>query len=256
MTLASTFPSTSSPMTHPRRGFPTRTRWSLVERAFARPSPASRAALEELLQAYRAPLLDFARRLDPDPRRAEETVQAFLLDVVEDLASGERRGLAKADPSRGRFRSFLRTAYRHFACNAHDHASARMRGGDATHVDADDHDITSGAPLSDRLFDRAWGQALLDRALDRLGEEEARAGNGPLFEALRDRLTDDDGERLRAVGERFGMSEDAVKQALRRLWGRYGKVLRAEVAETVARPEDVDDELRYLRASWIDDALS
>jgi RNA polymerase sigma-70 factor (ECF subfamily) len=42
------------------------------------------------------------------------------------------------------------------------------------------------------------------------------------------------------------MTEGAVRVALHRLRKRYGELLRTEVAQTVATPAEVDEELRYL----------
>jgi RNA polymerase sigma factor (sigma-70 family) len=235
------------PMDTGRRGF-AETRWSLVLRASGEPTAVSREALAELCRAYRAPLRAFARRLEADPDRAEDLVQGFFARLVEgDI-------LGAADRTRGRFRAFLRAALRNHAINAHDAETAQKRGGGARFVDADLDDLASQAPSHDRLYDRLWARSLLDRALARLGDEQARAGKGALLEALRERLAgDDNGTTLREAAARFGMSEGAVKVALFRLRRRLADLVRAEVAETVARPEDVDAELRELRAAWSDD---
>ncbi|MCC6556834.1 MAG: sigma-70 family RNA polymerase sigma factor [Polyangiaceae bacterium] len=235
-----------------RRGFAS-TRWSVVLRAAGAPTPNSRAALEELCRAYRPPLLDFAQRIEANPERAEDLVQGFFAHILEQAAHEERNVIGEANPERGRFRSFLRTAFHNYVRNVRNKGSSLRNGGRVPHDDVNGVDLENGAPLADRLYDRAWAQALLARALSRLGEEEARAGRGALFEALRDRLTDDDSVRLREVGKRLGMTENHVKVSLHRMWKRYGKVLRDEVAQTVARSEDVDTELRHLLASWIDD---
>lgn len=231
------------------RGFQN-TRWSLVLRAAGEPGEASRAALDELCRAYRAPLLDFARYLVGDPERAEDLVHGFFAGQIEKLALGKSNVVSSADPARGRFRAYLRSALRNYAHNVRKADTSASQGGGAPRADIDPGDLPSHTPLADRLFDQAWARALLDRALSRLAEEHARAGKGALFEALRDRLTEDEGPPLREVAARLGTSEGAVKVALHRLRVRYGDVLRAEVAETVARPGDVDAELRHLLSSW------
>lgn len=237
----------SSFMAEAKRGFE-ETRWSVVLRAGGAPTEASRSAFAELCRAYRAPLSAFARRLEPDPDRAEDLVQDFFTRLLE------RDVLAAADPARGRFRSFLRSALRHHAMNAHDAEHAKKRGGGASFVEADLECLVSATPSADRLFDRIWAQALLDRALGRLESEQARAGKGALLEALRDRIAgDDDGTTLREAAAKLGMSEGAVKVALFRLRRRFFDLARAEVAETVARPEDVDAELRDVLAALRDD---
>lgn len=245
------------PTSHPRGRWPaTETKWSQVLRAFGEPSRSSRDAMEWLCETYRGPLLVFARSIEPDPERAEDLLQDFFKSLLEAVAGQRPNGFASASKDRGRFRAFLRTAFHNHARNARKKRLTCKAGGHAEHVDVDTHEVESDAPLSDRRYDRAWGQALLDRALARLAEEQTRAGKGALFEALRDRLTDDEGAALRVVGERLGMNENAVKQSLHRLRIRYGAILRAEVAETVARPEDVNAELDHLRDAWRDDVRS
>lgn len=248
-------PSTSH---HPRgRWSATETTWSKVLRAFGEPSQSSCDAMKWLCATYRGPLLAFARSIEPDPDRAEDLLQDFFKSLLEDVAGQRPNGFASASKDRGRFRSFLRSAFHNHVRNARKKGRTWKAGGRAEHVDVNSHEVESDAPLSDRLYDRTWGQTLLDRALARLVEEQTRAGKGALFEALRERLTDDDdGAALREVGERLGMKENAVKQSLHRLRIRYGAILRAEVAETVARSEDVNAELDYLREAWREDVRS
>lgn len=230
-----------------RRGFQ-ETRWSLVLRAGGESTKASREALAELCRAYRAPLLAFARRFEADPDRADDLVQGFFVHLVE------RNVLHAADPTRGRFRTFLRTSLRHYAINAHHAEAAQKRDGRARFVDVDPDELASGGPSHERLYDRLWARAVLDRALARLGEEQGRSGKGALLEALRERLAGgDDGATLREAAAGLGMSEGAVKVALFRLRRRFADLVRAEVAETVARPEDVEAELRELRSALGDD---
>lgn len=244
-------------MSHARGRWPTtETKWSQVLRAFGEPSRSSRDAMEWLCITYRGPLLVFARSIEPDPTRADDLLQEFLASMLEVAAGLRRNGFASVSKDRGRFRSFLRSAFHNYVRNARKTDLRRKRGGGAEHVDVDCHQVESDAPLSDRLYDRTWAQALLDRALARLEEEQRRAGKGALFDALRERLSDEDGAALREVGERLGMKENAVKQSLHRLRIRYGAILRAEVCETVARPEDVDAELADLREAWRQDVRS
>jgi RNA polymerase sigma-70 factor (ECF subfamily) len=230
-----------------RHGFQ-ETRWSLVLRASGDPTEASRSALELLCRAYRAPLQAFARRIEADPSRAEDLVQDFLAHLMEPGA------LSAADPARGRFRTFLRSALRYHAINAHHARTAQKRGGGARFVDADPDQLAGSTPSLDRLYDRLWAQAVLDRALARLHDEQAQAGKGAMLDALRDRLEGDAGETpLRETAARLGMSEGAVKVALFRLRKRFADQVRAEVAETVAQPEDVEAELHELLEALRDD---
>lgn len=249
-------PPMIAPVNTARRGFLS-TRWSLVLRVRGKPTPASRAALAELCAAYRAPLLTFARRLEADPQRAEDILQGFLANVVEQFTQEKPSVFSSADPARGRFRSYLCRALRNHAYNARDTATSQKAGGRARRIDADPDELASDDPGVDSMFDRAWARVLTDRAMARLAAGEVKAGRGALFELLRGRLGgDEEGAPLREVGDRLGVAEGTVKRALHDLRKRYGKALRAEVAETVARPEDVDAELRHLLSSFRDGDVS
>jgi RNA polymerase sigma-70 factor (ECF subfamily) len=227
------------PMKPGGRDFPT-TKWTLVCAGAASP-----AALQELCADYHGPLLAFARRLELDPQRAEDLVQGFLIRILE------QKVVDKADRAQGRFRTFLRQALRNHAINLHHAEKAEKRGGKVTFVEPAEGEIASEALAADRLYDRAWARALVDRALARLRDERrSLSGNPAVFEALADRLEgDDDGATLLEVASKLGMSEVAVKVALFRLRRRYFDLVRAEVGATVERPEDVDPELRSLRAA-------
>jgi RNA polymerase sigma-70 factor (ECF subfamily) len=230
-----------------RRGLFDQTRWSLVKRAGGEPTKESRKALGELCRTYRAPLLAFARSLERDPERAEDLVQGFFAGLVE------RDVVGAADETRGCFRTFLRVALRNHARNVYRARTAEKRDGNACFVDADLDALASAAPSHDRLYDKLWAQAMLDRVLAQLGDEEARAGRGERFEALRDRLTDDDAAEPQSVtAAKLGINEGNLRAVLSRLRGRHRALVRAEVAETVSRPEDVDAELRNLAAAFGD----
>lgn len=241
-----------------KRRFP-ETRWSLVLRAGGEPNEDSRKALAELCRLYQEPLRTFARHIVFNPERAEEVLQSFFLHVVEkDVV-----GAAKQD--KGRFRAFLSTSLRRHAIKQHHHENRVSNGGGATHVDAEDAGLESGEPPADLLFDRLWARELMDRVLARLREEQTRADKGKrrgkskaaLFEALRDRIGDDDddeGDRpLREVAAELQMTYGNLRVKLWRLRTRFKALARAEVAETVARPDDIDAELSTLHAAWSDD---
>ncbi len=233
-------PRGARPMEPKGRGFD-ETKWSLVLRAGA----AAPGALQELCRAYRAPLQAFALRIERDPERAEDVVQGFLTHVVEQNMIGA------ADPARGSFRAFLRKALRNYAINVDRAGKARKRGGEASFAEPDFDALVSDDPAADRLYDRAWARALLDRALARLRDEQrARPDKGAVFEALCERLEgDDDGATLLEAAKRLGKTEGALKLSLFRLRRRYFDLVRAEVAATVPGPEDVDPELRNLRSA-------
>jgi RNA polymerase sigma factor (sigma-70 family) len=221
-----------------------KTKWSLVLRA----GKASPDALKELCETYRAPLLAFARQIETNPVRAEDLVQGFLVRILE------QKVVVNADPARGRFRAFLRTCLRNYAINLYHADDARMHHGMAGGDEPDFDERASTAPAADRLYDRAWARALLDRALVRLEHEQrSRIDRGAVFDALSDRLEgDDSAASLREAALKLGKSEGALKLSLFRLRRRYFDLVRAEVAATVAGPEDVDAELLELRCALRD----
>lgn len=233
------------------------TRWSVVQAAGRQrpggpPPPGARAALESLCAAYWPPLYAWARRSGAGADEAADAVQDFFARLLE------KGDLAAADPLRGRFRAFLLTAFRHHWSNLRDRERAQKRGGGRRLLS-----LSGGVPLDtgpeeaayepahartpEAEFERRWALAVLDRALQRLAAEQARAGKSADFARLRPYLVaGGDDTPLREVAAAAGRSEGAVKVALHRLRRRYGELLREEVAGTLDDPSAVEDELRDL----------
>jgi RNA polymerase sigma-70 factor (ECF subfamily) len=230
------------------------TRWSVVlqaGRAGAAQGPGAeeaRAALERLAESYWAPLHAYVRRRGYGEEEARDLTQDFFARLLE------RRDVAEAAPERGRFRSFLLTALQRFLINAEERARAQKRGGGRKPLSLDATDGGGRAlcepshdETAERAFERAWAGAVLARTLARLEEDYSARGKRALFEALRGHLVGEAGGTPYAeLGERLGLSEGAVKLAMHRLRARYRACLRAEVADTLERPADVEDELRRL----------
>ncbi len=225
------------------------TRWSRIAAAADPASPESRQALADLCGQYWYPVYAYIRRRGNDRHSAEDLTQGFFARLLE------KNGLAVADRTRGRFRTFLLAACQHFLANVHDCETARKRGGGMRPLplDFDDGERRFTNEPADRHtgdgeFERRWALALLDRTLTELRTEYADGGRVELFDALKDTLTGD-GAAYRDLGDRLGLSEGAVKVAAHRLRQRYRDRLRAVIAETVDRPADVDDEIRDLFAA-------
>jgi len=88
---------------------------------------------------------------------------------------------------------------------------------------------------------------LLERAANRLREEYVAAGKAGLYEQLTEFRLDAPEQRAYAeVAAQLGLSESAVKSAIRRLRQRHHQLVRDEIAQTVSDPAEVDDEIRYL----------
>jgi RNA polymerase sigma-70 factor (ECF subfamily) len=231
----------------PVRQFAT-TRWSVVAAAGRGASPEAHEALATLCRTYWYPLYAYARRRLAHPDDAQDLTQEFFARLLE------KEYLQAADRRRGKFRSFLLTAFQRFLAKDRDRATAQKRGGGRPVLSLDFHEgerLYEHEPADpatpEILYERRWALRLLEQALCRLREELAGAGKQHLFEALKGTLTGEDAVAPYAdIAGRLGLSEQAVKVAVHRLRRRYGELLRAEIAQTVARPEDVEDELRDL----------
>ncbi len=224
------------------------THWSLV--LAAKPDDASRTraqrALGELCQSYWYPLYTFVRSRRYDAEEAKDLTQAFFTRVLE------TGGFATVDPERGRFRSYLLGAMKHFLANEWKRERAAKRGGGAAVLDMDALDpearyALAAAPAADpdARFEREWAEAILAQALERLRAESEAKGRGPLFEALKPSLVGEAPDR-RIVEEELGLSDGALKVAVHRLRKRYRECVRAVIAETLADPDDIDAEMRHL----------
>jgi RNA polymerase sigma factor (sigma-70 family) len=226
------------------------TQWSMVLAAGDASSEESAQALATLCELYWYPLYAFVRRRGYDPDAAQDLTQAFFARVIE------KAYLRDATPTRGRFRSFLLGSLKHFLANEWDHARALKRGGGVVVLPLD-VELGQGEtryrlePASDetpeRLFERQWALALLERVLTRLREESAAAGKGAQLDVLKPVLIGEPiDETYAQLGERLGMSEGAVKVAVHRLRRRTRALLQEEIARTVNDPRDVDDEVQHL----------
>jgi RNA polymerase sigma-70 factor (ECF subfamily) len=224
------------------------TRWSQVLAAGADPEEDEGRALSSLCEAYWFPLYAYVRRLGYDRERAEDLTQAFFARLLE------KRFLRDADPSRGRFRSFLLAAMRHFLSNERDHALAAKRGGRVAilplEIETAEGVYVREVPdneTPDVVFERRWALATLQRALSLLRAEFERAGRLQLLEALEGFLTGDaEGVPYARVAAELLMTEAAVKTAVHRLRRRFGTLLRDEIRQTVVDESEVDDEIREL----------
>jgi len=227
-------------------GFQT-THWSLVLRAGKRADRGADSALAALCERYWYPLYAYVRRRVADAGEAQDLTQEFFARLLE------KQYLATADPRRGKFRSFLLTSLKHFLANEWDRARARKRGGGVRTLSLDlesgesrlrlepSHDLTP-----ERLFERQWVLTLLDLVMGRLQEEYESSGKAAQFARLKGALTGGGRLPYAAVAAELGISEPAARQAASRLRKRYRRLLREEVAQTLAEPGDVDEEIRSL----------
>jgi len=212
-------------------------------------SPEAKAALSDLCAAYYTPVFAFIRRSAPDEDSSRDLTQEFFARLL----AGQ--GFATVDPQRGRFRSFLLGAVKHFLADMREHDHRLKRGaGQPLEPIEPGTDTSPGlqvpdlkAPSPDREFDRKWALTLLARALTALAREHAASGKAEHFDALKPWLTGDTENISQAeAAARLGLNEGAVKVAIHRLRRRFREVIKQEIAQTVGDPAQVDLELHYL----------
>jgi RNA polymerase sigma-70 factor (ECF subfamily) len=225
------------------------THWSVVLAAGQSADAQASAALEQLCRTYWRPLYLFVRSSGYDEETAKDLTQAFFERLLG------RDYVKDAVPARGRFRSFLLAALKHFLANEWDREKAVKRGGRCRFVPLEttvaEAELQRGTPRDlnpEQLFERWWAMALLDQVHQELEAEQVTGGKSALFSALKVYLTGDK-ERppYLATASQLGMSVEAVRKAGERLRHRYGQLLRQAVAQTIDTPEEIDAELRHLR---------
>lgn len=222
------------------------TRWTLVLRASG-DTPESKAALSELCEAYYQPVLRFLRREGRSEDDARELTQEFFARVLS-------RGDLKADPERGRFRSYVLGAVKHFLADERKAARRAKRGGgeEDLRLDADEGpehvaNKPSGGETEDAWFDRQWALAVMDRGLSGVESEFEKAGKARQFEVLKPWLIGETETLSQAdAAKELNWTETAVKVAVHRLRKRFREIVRTEIAQTVSEGTDVDAELSYL----------
>ena len=224
------------------------TQWSLVLSAKDAESPDSRRALSQLCEAYWYPLYAFVRREGYQLAEAQDLTQGFFADLLE------RNFLEEVHQDRGRFRSFLLAALKHFLSKQREQQQAQKRGGDRRQLSIDFHEAEDryrNEPYhevtAEQLFEKRWILTILDRVVATLRSEYARTGRLELFDCLKACLTGEEpAQSYREIAQELGLTESTVGVTVHRLRQRYRDLLRAEIAQTVAEPESIDDEIRTL----------
>ncbi len=240
---ASSWPEAAS-----QRSTFTTTHWSVVLAARGADSPQAAEALESLCRVYWYPLYAYLRRRGQSPPDAEDLLQGFFVRFLESDF------LDQVDRGKGRFRSFLLAALNHFLANEWDKANRQKRGGQVRRVSFDRAeaegwyaDELASELTPEKLYEQRWACALLERVMQRLEKDSRGAAKGDAFGALKEFLTgDSDSLTYAGLAQRLGISEAAAKMRVQRLRHHYQRLLRQEIAQTVAGPEEVEEELRHL----------
>jgi RNA polymerase sigma-70 factor (ECF subfamily) len=227
------------------------THWSLVLAANEADSTEAHQALSQLCQTYWYPIYAFIRRRGHDAEPAKDLTQEFFSRLLA------KQYLRTVDKERGRFRTFLLACVEHFLSNERKKEQALKRGGQYTFVpleEAATEDRYQVEPVEamtpDKLLDRRWALTALELSLEQLKQEYVEAGRAAQFEALQGHLSGakEAPSSFAEIGAALGLSEDAARQAAHRMRGRFGELLRRNVAQTVATPRDLEVELTHLRA--------
>jgi len=225
------------------------TQWSVVLTAQGE-SPAAQKALERLCRVYWWPLYSFVRRQGYTPEEAQDLTQGFFASFLE------RRDLDAVRREKGRLRSYLLASLKNFLGKVRRRAMTIKRGEGRPLVSLEELLARESADLEpvdalspDRIYERCWASALLEQVLAQLEQEFRTVGKSALFQRLQQVLGDEADRLSQAeIGQELGMTESAVSQAFYRLRQRYAVLVREEIANTVAAPSDVEDELRHFIA--------
>ena len=221
------------------------TRWTLVTLAQG-DSPEAKAALSELCEFYYEPVFRFIRRERSDDETARTLTQEFFVQILQG------RKLA-AQKDKGRFRSYLLGAVKHFLADSRKKSNRQKRGGDAIELSLNDDEETisdftelSSLQVSDTWFDRQWALNIMSRGLDRLRAQMEEGGKGAHFEDLKYWLTGQGNCSQVELAKKLGYCETAIKVVIHRTRKKFGEAIRSEILQTLDQPEDLGSELKYL----------
>ena len=219
------------------------TRWTLIQSS-REGDGARRAALDVLLSTYWKPLYFYVRRKGLNIEAAKDAVQGFFAQLLE------HDFLARPDPNKGKFRSYLRTALDHYLVNLHESQSAQKRGGDVRTLPLDfdvaERDFAASPQAPDAAYDREWALGVMERATNRLQREfQDGVRRGP-FKVFAEYFKNDKPPPYEQSAREHGMSAPQFKSFLHRTRERFREIVRSEVLQTVADASSADEEISEL----------
>lgn len=231
------------------------TRWSAILIAAESQAPGAEEALGNLCRYYWYPLYSFARLWGYPPHDAQDLAQGFFLSLLK------RRALKRADPARGKFRTFLLTSFRNFLSDESDRAQTLKRGGNREFVSLEAVDAETRSPLAaaqdltaEEIYDARWAMTLLARAARCLEEECAAKGETQKFEVLKCFVGVESSKATptyEEVATALSVSVAAAKTSIHRFRKQYAALVRQEIERTVSDPEEIDEEIRALYAALV-----
>jgi RNA polymerase sigma-70 factor (ECF subfamily) len=224
------------------------THWSVVLRAGRETSSESGAALESLCRAYWQPIYFFARHKSCSEEDAKDLTQHFFSKLLE------RKDFSGLDPRKGKFRTFLLTAFTHFLSDQYDRGRALKRGGGKAVFSLEelsDEDlgssVASAESCASKVFDVEWARTIVKQALECLKTEMTAAGKKAHFAVLAGFLAKEaEAGDYAVAGEKMGVADTSVAVMVHRMRQRYRQLLRSEVAQTVTSPAELHEEMRHL----------
>jgi RNA polymerase sigma-70 factor (ECF subfamily) len=245
--MARSNPESGEPRSACSAEFPA-TRWSVVLRAGQATSPGVTEALGQLCRAYWYPIYSFVRRRGYETEEAKDLTQEFFARLLA------KHYLDTVDPEKGRFRSFLLASVKHFLANEWHKSQRLKRGGGCQILSLEDQDpeqryrlepVENATP--ELIYERRWAETLVAQVLNRLRQEFIASGKGQVFDQLKAFLVEERGEVSFAdAAGRLGLTEGATRSRVHRLRERFRELLLAEIANIVASPQDVEEEIRHL----------
>jgi RNA polymerase sigma-70 factor (ECF subfamily) len=234
-------------ITSPAHVFPS-THWSVVLATHTHDPSRARSALQQLCTVYWYPLYAYLRRRGQQPADAEDLVQGFIAHLLA------RQFFQVADPDKGRFRAYLLISLNHFVADVAEHDGRQKRGDGEPLLSLDaitaerryaQEPVNPYTP--EQLFERRWALTLLDTVLQRLEREAAESGRADLFRQIKGVLLGErSGVPYAQLAPQLGMSEAALTMTVHRLRRRYRELIREEIAHTVSRPVEIEEEMKHL----------